>query len=114
VSVSGNGRRRVRNGKIKKYIVPNIPYLFILWFFLKLGTAYRIAAGANAYTKFIAMMKTVSTAFQDITPGLNAFDWLIGIPGAVLIRLYISYTQKNAKKFRKDIEYGSARWGLQS
>jgi len=99
--------------KIRKYIMPNIPYLFILWLCLKLGTAYRIAAGIDFGTKLIGMMGTIGIAFADIAPGLNGFDWLIGIAGAVLIRLFVLYKSKKAKKFRRDVEYGSARWGTE-
>ena len=97
--------------KIRKYVLPNIPYLFILWVFVKLGTAYRIAAGANFGLKLIGMMETTGPAFGDIAPGLDGFDWLVGIAGAALIRLVVYQKSKNAKKFRRDVEYGSARWG---
>lgn len=99
--------------KIRKYLLPNIPYLFALWFFLKLGTAYRLAAGANFGMKLIGAMQTIGPALQDIAPGLDGFDWLIGIAGAALLRLVIWQKVKNAKKFRRDVEYGSARWGTQ-
>jgi len=82
-----------------------------MWFFLKLGTAYRIAAGANAAAKFVGIMQTIGPALNDFAPGFNPADWLIGIVGAVIIRLVIHYKQKNAKKFRKEEEYGSARFG---
>jgi len=97
--------------KIRKHILPNIPYLFIFWCCLKLGTAYRIAAGADFGTKLIGTIKTIGPAFGTIAPGLVPFDWLVGIIGAVIIRLIVYYKVKNAKKFRKDVEYGSARWG---
>ena len=101
------------NDKIRKYVLPNIPYLFILWVCLKLGTAYRIAAGAGFGMKLIGMIKTIGPAFGTIAPGLVASDWLIGLAGAVIIRLVVYYKIKNAKKFRKDVEYGSARWGTE-
>ncbi len=97
--------------KIRKYILPNIPYLFIGWAFLKLGTAYRLAAGANAGEKLLGLMQTIGVAFADFSPGLAPFDWLIGIVGAVAFRLLIHFKSKNAKKYRRDAEYGSARWG---
>jgi len=97
--------------KIRKYVLPNIPYLFILWFFLKLGTAYRLAVGANAGLKLMDMARTIGPALQDFAPGLNPVDWLLGITGAVIIRLVVYQKSKNAKKFRKDVEYGSARFG---
>ncbi|MDR1467284.1 MAG: type IV secretory system conjugative DNA transfer family protein [Oscillospiraceae bacterium] len=100
-------------GKIKKYVLPNIPYIFAFWFCLKLGTAYRIAEGVSFGKKFIGTIKTIAPAFRTIAPGLNGFDWIVGIAGAVVIWLIVYYKIKNAKKFRKDIEYGSARWGTQ-
>jgi len=99
--------------KIKKYVIPNFPYVFAFWFCLKLGTAYRIAEGLNFGEKFTGILKTIGPAFRTIAPGLNGFDWIVGIAGAVIIRLIVYYKKKNAKKFRKDIEYGSARWGTQ-
>jgi len=99
--------------KIRKYILPNALYLFALWFFLKLGTAYRIADGANIGMKLIGTMQTIGTALQDFAPGLDPFDWLVGIAGAALLRVIIYYKVKNAKKYRRDVEYGSARWGTE-
>ena len=99
------------NAKIKKYVVPNLPYLFIFWFFCKVGTAYRLAEGADFGAKLIGMMKTIGPAFGTITPGLAGFDLLVGLVGAVVLRLVVYNKVKNAKKFRKDVEYGSARWG---
>ena len=101
------------NDKIRKYLVPNIPFLFICWVFLKLGTAYRMAPGADFAHKLTGIMQTIGPAFQNIAPGLNGMDWLIGIAGAVIIRLVVWNKAKKAKKFRRDIEYGSARWGTE-
>ena len=101
----------MKNDKIKKYLIPNIPYLFILWACLKLGTAYRLAAGADFAHKLLGLGQTIGPAFADFAPGLNPFDWLIGIVGAAGFRLLIYMKSRNAKKFRRDEEYGSARWG---
>ena len=97
--------------KLRKYVLPNIPYVFIGWVFLKLGTTYRLAAGGDFAHKFIGLGQTVGAAFADFAPGLAPFDWLVGIVGAVAFRLLIYFKSKNAKKFRRDAEYGSARWG---
>ena len=97
--------------KLRKYVLPNIPYVFIGWVFLKLGTTYRLAAGGDFAHKFIGLGQTVGAAFADFAPGLAPFDWLVGIVGAVAFRLLICFKSKNAKKFRRDEEYGSARWG---
>ena len=103
----------MRTDKIRKYLIPNIPYLFILWAFLKLGTAYRLAAGNDFSHKLIGLGQTIGPAFADFAPGLAPLDWLVGIVGAVGFRLLIYFKSKNAKKFRRDAEYGSARWGTE-
>ena len=101
----------MKKGSLKKYILPNMPYVFMAWACLKLGTAYRLAAGANAGEKLVGMMNTINTAFASPAPGLVPADWLVGIAGAAAIRLFVYVKAKNAKKFRRDEEYGSARWG---
>ena len=101
----------MRTDKIRKYVLPNIPYLFIGWACLKMGTAYRLAAGANFGEKLLGLMQTIGVAFADFSPGLDPFDWLIGFVGAVAFLLLIYFKSKNAKKYRRDEEYGSARWG---
>ena len=73
--------------KLRKYVLPNIPYVFIGWVFLKLGTAYRLAAGSDFAHKFIGLGQTVGAAFADFAPGLAPFDWLVGIVGAVVCPL---------------------------
>ena len=103
----------MRTDSVKKYVIPNIPYLFILWVCLKLGTAYRLAPGADFAHKLMGLGQSIGPAFADFVPGLNPFDWLIGIVGAVGFRLLIYFKSKNAKKFRRDEEYGSARWGTE-
>ena len=97
--------------KLRKYVLPNIPYVFIGWVFLKLGTAYRLAAGGDFAHKLLGLGQTVGAAFADFAPGLAPFDWLVGIVGAVAFRLLIYFKSKNAKKYRRGVEYGSARWG---
>ena len=101
----------MRTDSIKKYLIPNIPYLFIGWACLKLGTAYRLAEGADLPHKLMGLGQTVGPAFADFAPGLDPLDWLIGIVGAVGFRLLIYFKSKKAKKYRRDEEYGSARWG---
>ena len=75
--------------KIRKYVLPNLPYLFVFWFFSKIGTAYRIAPGADFGTKLM----------------------VVGLAGAAGVYLLIQSKIKQAKKFRRDAEYGTARWG---
>ena len=99
--------------KMRKYILPNIPYLFILWVFLKLGTAYRLAAGADFAHKFINTFSLIGPAFADFAPGLHPQDWLIGLVGAAAMRLIIYVRSRKAKKYRRDAEFGTARWGME-
>ena len=101
----------MKTDKIRKFLFPNIPYLFISWAILKISTAYRMAAGADFLTKAMGIGQTIAPAFADLAPGLNPVDWLVGIMGAVGFRLLIYMKSKKAKKFRRDEEYGSARWG---
>ena len=103
----------MKKGSLKKYLLPNMPYLFMAWGCLKLGTAYRLAAGANIGQKLVGMMGTINMAFASPAPGLDPVDWLVGIAGAAAIRLFVYVKAKNAKKYRRDEEYGSARWGTE-
>ena len=101
----------MKTDKIRKFLLPNIPYLFIGWAILKISTAYRMTAGADFLTKAMGIGQTIGPAFADLAPGLNPVDWLMGIVGAVGFRLLIYMKSKKANKFRRDEEYGSARWG---
>jgi len=103
----------VRTDKIRKYILPNLPYLFVLWACLKVGTAYRLAAGADLPHKLMGLGQTIGPAFADFAPGLVPFDWLVGIVGAAAFRVLIYCKTKKAKKYRPDAEYGSARFGTE-
>jgi type IV secretion system protein VirD4 len=85
------------NGNIRKYILPHIPYLFVLWFCIKLGTAYRMAEEAEVGFKLIGMVETITPAFSNFAPGLDASDWLVGLAGAVIVRLWIYEKSKKAR-----------------
>ena len=69
----------MRTDSVKKYVIPNIPYLFIGWACLKLGTAYRLAPGVDLPHKLMGLGQTIGPAFADFAPGLDPLDWLIGI-----------------------------------
>ena len=99
------------NRKIKKYLLPNFPYLMAFWFFSKLGTAYRMAQGGNAGEKLFGMMEAIGPVFQNYAPGLGLFDLATGVAGAVGLYFMVQSKIKKARKFRRDMEYGSARWG---
>jgi type IV secretion system protein VirD4 len=99
------------NEKIKKLIIPNLPYLFIFILFCNVGEAYRVSDGRNILFRCVNTFQNVGTALHNPFPSLNINDWIFGIVGAVAVYLIVQYRRKNAKKWRKDIEYGSARWG---
>ena len=95
----------------KKLLLPNIPYLLFVYLFDKVGQAVRLSPGADLSGKVLSLGEGFSMAFATPLPSLAPMDLLIGIFGAVLIRLIVYVKGKNAKKYRKGIEYGSARWG---
>ena len=97
--------------KIRKYLLPNLPYLFFVHLFDKLCQAVRLAPGLDASEKLLHIGQGFQTAFASSAPSFHALDICIGILGAVLVRLAVYVKGKNAKKYRKGIEYGSARWG---
>ena len=97
--------------KLKKYLLPNLPYLFFVYLFDKLCQAVRLALGLDASEKLLHIGQGFQTAFASSAPSFHALDICIGILGAILVRLAVYVKGKNAKKYRKGIEYGSARWG---
>ena len=97
--------------KLKKYLLPNLPYLFFVYLFDKICQAVRLAPGLDASEKLLHIGQGFQTAFASSAPSFHALDICVGILGAVLVRLAVYVKGKNAKKYRKGIEYGSARWG---
>ena len=95
----------------KKLIIPNIPYVFFAYLFDKVGQAVRLAPGADISEKILNITQGFSEAFSNALPSVHPLDLLIGIVGAVVIRLIVYFKGKNARKYRKGAEYGSARWG---
>ena len=94
----------------KKLLLPNIPYLLFVYLFDKVGQAVRLTPGADLSGKVLSLGEGFSMAFATPLPSLAPMDLLIGIFGAVFIRLIVYVKGKNAKKYRKGVEYGSARW----
>ena len=96
---------------IKKFLLPNIPYVFIALFATKLGQAARLSPGADFSGKALHLMDGFAAAFQSALPSFHPINLCVGVAAALLIRLIVYVKGKNAKKFRKNLEYGSARWG---
>ena len=97
--------------EIKKLLILNAPYLLFVYLFDKVSAAVRLAPGADMSAKLLHLGNGFTAAFSSIAPSLHPADLLIGIAGAVIVRLIIYFKGKNAKKYRKGMEYGSARWG---
>ena len=95
---------------LKKQVILHLPYVLFLLVFAKLGEAVRLAPGADASQKLLGLSEGFALAFQSMWPGA-AMDWLIGFCGAAIMRLAVYLRGKDAKKYRKNVEYGSARWG---
>lgn len=99
------------NINVKKLVLTNIPYVSIGLMATKLGLAWRLAEGTNASEKLLHIMDGFAAAFQTPLPSFHQSDLLVGVVAGLGIRLVVYIRSKNAKKFRKDVEYGSARWG---
>ena len=98
-------------GKLKKLLLPNLPYLLFAWLFDKLCQAVRLSPGADASEKLLHIAQGFTEAFASLWLSLHPLDLLLGVAGAALVRLAVYLKAKNAKKYRRGVEYGSARWG---
>ena len=98
-------------GKLKKVLLPNLPYLLFVWLFDKLCQAVRLSPGADASEKLLRIAQGFTGAFASFWLSLHPLDLLLGVAGAALVRLAVYLKAKNAKKYRRGVEYGSARWG---
>ena len=97
--------------EMKKLIIANLPYLLFVYLFGKLGQAYRLAEGIDLSQKLLHFADGCAAAFESAAPSFHPIDLLIGVAGAAALRLMVYCKGKNAKKYRKGVEYGSARWG---
>lgn len=99
------------NTKTIKLLILNLPYVFIGLMLTKVPQAWRLTTGYDFASKVLNLTDGFAAAFENPLPSLYPQDMLIGILLAVAIRLAVYLKGKNAKKYRKGIEYGSARWG---
>ena len=99
------------NEKTKRLLLLNIPYLVLALLFTKASQAWRFAAGYDFASKFLNLTSGFALAFENPLPSLHSQDLLIGFLFGAVLRLVVYVKGKNAKKYRKGIEYGSARWG---
>ncbi len=98
------------NSKTRKLILSSVPYVFVALFATKLGLTWQLAEGADASEKALSLLSTLAVAFSSPIPSLHPFDLCIGLVTAGILRGIVYVKSKNAKKYRKNEEYGSARW----
>ena len=96
---------------VKKLLILNLPYLLFVYPFDKLAQAVRLAPGADLSAKLLSIGEGFTAAFSSLGLSFNPVDLLVGIAGAVILRVAVHMKGKNAKKYRHGMEYGSARWG---
>ena len=101
----------MRQINLKKYLLPNLPYVLVALYATKLGQAWRLAPGADASAKLLGLLDGFAAAFQSALPSFHPLDLLVGLCCGAALRLAVYLKGKNAKKYRKGAEYGSARWG---
>jgi len=104
----------MNSSKLKKKLILNLPYFLIGLYASKLGEAWRLAEGLNASQKLLHLLDGFSAAFQSLWPSFYPSDLLIGLVIGCVLRLLVYEKSRNAKKYRRNEEYGSARWGTHS
>ena len=96
---------------LKKLVLLNLPYFLLGLFATNLGEAWRLATGADASAKMLSFFSTLPVALASWWPSLHPLDFLVGLCCGAGLRLAVYLKGKNAKKYRHNVEYGSARWG---
>ena len=96
--------------KLTKLLALCLPYILLGLVATNFGEAWRLSEGKELGDKIMSMMGTIPVAFANPLPSLHPFDLCVGVVGAVAVRLIVYSKGKNAKKYRKGEEYGSARW----
>ena len=101
----------MRNVDIKKVIIKLLPFVMFFYLADKVGQAFRLANGTDISAKVLNLSSGFSAAFKNPLPSFHPQDLLVGAIGAALIAVALQIKKQNAKKYRRGIEYGSARWG---
>lgn len=96
--------------KIKKLLILNIPYIIVGLIATNIGEAWRLAEGADSSAKILSFFHALPIALNNPLPSFHPLDLLIGIFCGAGLRLAVYLKGKNAKKYRHNVEYGSARW----
>lgn len=96
---------------IKRLLILNVPYILLGLFATNLGEAWRLAEGTDSSAKILGFISTLPIALQNPMPSFYPLDLLVGVIAGAGLRLAVYLKAKNAKKYRHNVEYGSARWG---
>ena len=96
---------------IKKLIIKNLPFILFFYFANKGGQAFRLTDGADFSETVFNLNTGFAAAFSNPFPSFHLQDFIVGVVGAALVVLILHNKKKNAKKYRKGTEYGSARFG---
>lgn len=96
---------------IKKLVIPNIPYVLLGLYSTKIGEAWRMTPGGDLSEKLRNILEGFHIAFRSVFPSFYPSDLAIGILVGLMLKIVVYVKGKNAKKYRKNVEYGSARWG---
>ncbi|MCI7098769.1 MAG: type IV secretory system conjugative DNA transfer family protein [Lachnospiraceae bacterium] len=99
------------NRDMKKLLLLNLPYLLFGLYATNLGEGWRLAESVDLSEKILCFMETLPIALKNPLPSLYPMDLLVGISCGAGLRLAVYLRGKNAKKYRQNVEYGSARWG---
>ena len=105
------GAGTMKQLNVKKLVLLNLPYFLLGLFATNLGEAWRLATGADASAKMLSFFSTLPVALGSWWPSLHPLDLLVGLCCGAGLRLAVYLKGKNAKKYRHNVEYGSARWG---
>ena len=105
------GAGTMKQLNVKKLVLLNLPYILLGLFATNLGEAWRLAAGADASAKMLSFFSTLPVALGSWWPSLHPLDLAVGLCCGAALRLAVYLKGKNAKKYRHNMEYGSARWG---
>ena len=101
----------MRKRDIKRLLILNLPYLILGLLATNFGEAWRLAEGADSSAKILGFFNTLPVALQNPLPSFYPLDLLVGVICGGGLRLAVYMKSKNAKKYRHNVEYGSARWG---
>lgn len=100
---------------IKKFLILNFPYVFMTWFFGKIGQGFRVAPGADDLDRLMNAISGLGDLIsRNPLPSFHPRDLLVGLIGAACVRMAVYIKAKNAKKYQHGVEYGSARCGARS